>query len=184
MKNLVLVGAIAAGLLGYGSEADAATFNGYIETTDVYFDGAATFDYDPLFVGGSIFDPVFQVNVALSTDLATGSLLLTAGLFTPVLDGSVVDTMLSVDNGFAGDTFSMLFEIVAGSADYAIATFTGDLDGFGFTDFFTDGVLFADGNLSIAGAELDTTVIPLPAGLPLLLSGVGGLLLLRRKRKG
>ena len=179
MKNLVLAGAFAAGFLGYGSEADAATFTGYIETTDVFFDGAATFDYDPLFVGGSIFDPGFQVNVALSTDLATGSLLLTDGLFTPVLDGSLVDTMLSVDNGFADDTFSMLFEIVAGSADYAIATFTGDLDGFGFTDFFTDGALFVDGDLSIVGAQ----VIPLPAGLPLLLTGVGGLLLLRRKRK-
>ena len=96
-----------------------------------------------------------------------------------VLDGALLDTMLSVDNDVGDDSFAMLFSLSTGASPFAVATFTGDLDGFGTTDFFTDGVFFTDGNLTVTGA----TVIPLPAGILLLGTGIAGLCLVRKRRK-
>ena len=186
MKQTFLAGLAAAGLCLASSDAGAATFAGYTETADVYFDDAATFDYDPLGLGGSITDPGFLVDIGLSPGLSTGFLTLFDDVFTTVLDGTLVDTMLSVDGNIGVDTFSMLFSLSTGSQPYAVATFSGNLDGFGFFDFYTDGVLFEEGSLKIVGANPDdTAVIPLPAGVVLLISGlaaVGGLGAARRRR--
>lgn len=179
---IVICGALFA-LGGLSDTAEAATFTGFSETADVYFDDAATFDYDPFFLGGSAFDFGGLVDISLAADLGSGSLLLTDSSFATVLDGGLSDTMLSVNTDIADDTFSMLFELTTGATSHAIATFTGDLDGFGFSDFFTDGALFVDGSLRIVGASEDgSTVVPLPAGLPLLLSGLFGLAWLRRRQ--
>lgn len=190
MRQTFLAGLAAVGLCSAAGGADAATFAGYTETADVYYDDAATFDYDPVFLGGEIYDdPSFlnrKVDIQLSTGLSSGFLTLFDDTFATVLDGTLLDTMLSVDNDIDDDTFSMLFELTTGSRPYAIATFTGDLDGLGFTDFFTDGVLFEDGSLKIVGAtQDDTAVIPLPAGVVLLITGLaamGGLGAAKRQR--
>lgn len=184
MNKVLLAAAAVAGVLSFGAAAHASTFAGFTETTDVFFDGGAEFDYDPFFLGGSISESSFVLNLALSPDLGTGSLLLTDDLtFSTVLEGDLEDTALQADGAAVDDTFSMLFSLTTGSTDFAIATFTGDLDGFGTTDFLTDGVFFEPGNLTIVGATQDqTTVVPLPAGLPLLLAGIGALFHVRRRQ--
>lgn len=183
MKPAILVFGAAFALSGMSNTAEAATFTGFNETSDVYFNDTATFDYDPFFLGGTVFDFGGLLDISLGADLSNGSLLLSDTSFMTVLDGSLSDTMLTVDNDIGDDTFSMLFELATGTSSHAIATFTGDLDGFGFSDFFADGVLFVDGNLSIVGAsDANATVVPLPAGLPLLASGLFGLMWLRRRQ--
>jgi hypothetical protein len=184
MKYTAIAGLALAGILTFSSSAQASTFTGFSETADVYFDDAAEFDYDPTFLGGAIFDGLFSVDIGLSADLTTGTLLLTDALLATVLDGTLEDTALDVDNDVADDTLAMLFHLTTGATDYAIATFTGDLDGSGTTDFFTDGVFFEPGTLRIVGATKDdSTVIPLPAGMPLLLGSLGLLALARKKKK-
>ena len=182
MRHTILACAVVC-ISAWGSVSSASTFTGYSETADVFYDGAATFDYDPAFLGGALFDLAGLIDISLSTDLRMGSLLLTENLFSTVLDGILLDTVLSVDNDISDDTFSMLFDLTSGSTDYATATFTGDLDGFGFTDFFSEGVLFVDGDLKIVGAEPDkTAVVPLPSGLTLLLTAFGGAAVFLRRR--
>jgi len=183
LKNaLAAFAALTLGITVQGSSL-ASTFSGFSETSDLFYDNPATLDYDPSFVGGSVFDQAFLVDISFTPDLETGSLLLTDSSFATVLDGTLLETALNVDNGAADDSFSMIFNLATGPAAYAIATFTGDLDGLGFTNFFSDGVFYLDGNLKIVGAEQNSTaVVPLPAGLPLLLTGVGGLVLFRRKQ--
>lgn len=184
MKYTISVCTAVACMFSWSSASNASPFTGYSETADFFYDDAATFDYDPAFLGGSIFDFAGLVDLSLSTDFGSGSLLLTDNFFSTVLDGSLLDTVLSVDDDIGDDTFSMLFGLTTGSTDYAIATFTGDLDGFGFTDFFNDGVLFADGSLKIVGARQDNAaVVPLPAGLPLLLTGMAGIAWMQRRRR-
>ncbi|ANB33450.1 hypothetical protein M2324_003855 [Rhodovulum sulfidophilum] len=173
MKHKTLGILVVANVWLASVAANAATFAGYTETSDVYFDDDASFDYDPSFLGGSITSPDFLIDVALAADLSSGFLTLLDDFSVVALDGTLVGTALSVDNGVADDSFSMLFSLSTGIQSYAIATFTGDLDGFGISDFFTDGVLFADGNLTITGATQDgTAVVPLPAGAVLLLSSL------------
>lgn len=184
MKTTIFASAVIACTSIWGSVASAATFTGYNETTDVFYNDAATLDYDPDFLGGSIFDLSGFVDISLSTALDSGTLLLTDNLFSTVLDGSLLEISLSVDDDIADDSFSMLFDLSTGSTNYAIATFTGDLDGGGFTDFSSDGVFFVDGNLKIVGAVKDSAaVIPLPAGLPLLLTGIAGIAFVQRRRR-
>lgn len=179
MKQIVLA-AVAAANFGLSvGKAEAATFTGYVGTGDVFFDDAATFDYDPVFLGGSITDPGFLVDISLSFNLTTGSLTLFDDFFATVLAGAVQDTMLSVDDGVGDDSFSMLFALSTGATPFAVATFTGDLDGFGTTDFFTEGVFFSQGNLTVTGA----TMVPLPAGILLLWTGLAGLCLVRKRTK-
>jgi len=179
MKQVIFAAVAATGLGVLAGKADAATFSGYIESGVVFFDDAASFDYDPFSLGGLIADPGFLVDIALSSDLSTGSLTLFDDFFATVLDGTLLDTMLSVDNGISDDSFSMLFSLSTGASPFAVATFTGDLDGIGTTDFFTDGVSFADGNLTVTGAA----IVPLPAGILLMGTGLAGLCLVRTRRR-
>ncbi|NDK36984.1 hypothetical protein [Rhodovulum sulfidophilum] len=185
MRQTVIAALAASGLYLAAGVAQAATFAGYSETADVYFDDVATFDFEPAGLGGSVADLDLLVDIQLSPDLTAGFLTLFNGALATVLDGSLLDTVLSVDNDLGDDTFSMLFSLSAGSQPYAIATFTGDLDGFGFSDFFTEGVLFVDGGLKIVGAtEAGAAIIPLPAGVVLLVTGLaamGGLGATRRR---
>lgn len=185
MKNVVLAAAAVFGVLSSGSSAQAATFSGFTETADIFFDGSAELDYDPFFLGGAITEPNLVLNLTFAASLSTGSLLLTEGIapFGAVLEGSLDDTALNVDSGSGVDTIAMLFSLTTGSTDYAIATFAGDLDGMGATDFFVDGVFFEPGSLQIVGATKDqAAVVPLPAGLPLLLTGIGALAVMRRRQ--
>lgn len=183
MKSFLAAAVMGIGALTWSGTAQASTFAGYSETSDVYFDGPVEFDYDPFFLGVTVIDPDFRVDMPISPDLGTGSLLLRDAFFSVVVDGALLDTAVHVDNGPSDDTFSALFELSTGATDYAIATFTGDLDGLGLTDFFVDGVLFQPGNFRIVGATKDETpVVPLPAGLILLVTGFGSLVIVRRRR--
>ena len=184
MKNIVLAAATVAGVVGWSGRATASPFTGFTETTDVFFMDQVEFDYDPVFLGGAISDFFGDLNIALATDLSNGTLLLTDPFdFSTVLEGALEDTALHVDDNIADDTFSMLFSITTGAVNYAIASFTGSLDGGGFTDFSTDGLFFEPGTLKITGATKDqAAVVPLPAGLPLMLAGICTLAVLRRRR--
>jgi hypothetical protein len=150
-------------------------FRNIVAMGDVFFDGAATLDYDPGILGVEVLEP--DVSITLSEDLSMG--FLTLFDFDPTLDGSLLDTLLTVDNGIRDDSFSMLFASNTGPTPFAVATFTGDLDGFGFANFSTDGVRFGDINLEVTSA----TVIPLPAGILLLGTGLAGLCLIRTRRR-
>lgn len=186
MKHFVFAALTAVGLGLAAQDASAASFTGYETVGDPFYDGEAEFFYENSFFGGSIFDAplFFLVDIAFASDLNSGFLTLLDFDTSVVLDGSLLDTMLSVDNDIDDDSFSILFDLSTGPTSFAIATFTGDLDGLGTTDFFTDGVPFAAGGLTITGARsTDATVIPLPAGILLLGTGLAGFGLVQARRK-
>lgn len=181
MKTLMIGAALGLGMMAHA--ASASTFMGYELAGAAYFDGSATLDYDPIFMGLAMSDDVGDLDVALETDLASGYLTL-LDPSGPVLDGSLIATAFESDGGLLDDTFSMLFELTVGATPYAIATFIGDLDGGGTVDFLTEGALFASGTATITGAvAAETPVIPLPASLPLLIGGFGALGLASRRRR-
>ena len=176
MKHFILAGLIAAMSWTATEQAEASVFPQYVETTDVFFDGFAGLDYDPILLGGQVFGADAPVDIGFAPDFSTGFLTLFDTNFATVLDGDLLDVALSTDGGVNDDSFAMLFRLATGATPFAIATFVGDLDGGGTTDFFQDGVFFAPGDLTVTGA----TVIPLPASVLLLLGALGATAATRR----
>lgn len=118
--------------------------------------------------------------------------------------GALTNSSSSISNGSATTTFYM-FELTSaglGASDLAIRHDDGvavyeddvliggtlgptsvvdtDVDGFGGGDF---RLLYVSTNNDPSILEVDATPIPLPAGLPLLAVGLGGLMVLRRRAK-
>ena len=172
---------IAAGFMALAGTAQAATFAGYEATTDVYFDGAADLFYD--FGIGSIFDDATG-GVLLSADffdLGTGSddggvTVLDLVTFDEIRYDTLIDFMFT-DNMSGDDELALLFgSNFGGVTDFAIGTFTGELG----SDFLNSGA-GVTGTFELVGAQ-SISAVPLPAGLPLILAGLGSLAWLRRKQ--
>ncbi|SFB14369.1 VPLPA-CTERM protein sorting domain-containing protein [Poseidonocella pacifica] len=157
-------------LFAFTGAAQAATLSNVTPTSDIYFAGDVEVDYDPGFLGLFIGDlgGLLSVSGPAPFDGTTSLAIVDAG-FATVASGTLTDYELSADGGAGVDTLHMLFELSTGSQPYALATFMGDFDGGGTTDFFTNGVAFVGATASVVGA----TVVPLPASLPLLLAGLG-----------
>ena len=88
----------------------------------------------------------------------------------------------SLFNGGGDDTLEMLFDVTGGSAAADVGarvllSFVGDFDTGGSLDFFSDEVFFADAEFEMVQA------VPIPAALPLFLTGLFGLGWMARWRR-
>lgn len=177
LASAVLIAALVAG------GASAATFAGYTPGAPLYLGDATVFSD----VGGfgtidsnfpdtlaSItfnLDPLLGPSGTLSINDGSDPPLETASSFT------LVDYVITETGDPSDDEIAFLFDLDTGP--FAIATFVGDLDGFGLGDFFEFGA-FASGSLTVVQATRDAAVIPLPAGGILILTGLAALATARR----
>lgn len=173
---------LTAALLAVSAVPAAASFVGYTEG-DVLLSDSGQLDYDPVGFGLALLDNGLLLDVSADETLSTGALTLFdtfGGLFIDA--PTLIDIRLTVEAS-GDDLFEALFEVASGPHTHVIAMFTGDLDGSGTTDFFTDGAVFVPGTVRVVAASADpVTPIPVPGTLPLALGAVGGLILLRRAR--
>jgi len=123
------------------------------------------------FLGNSAFSVTLQPGVTQSVSLqvgTTGAIVLS--LFVP--SGSVTDA----SGLFANPQFAFVLDPISGVAtlgDPATACASGSV--------FTDGVGCTVNNGGSGGGGTTTAPVPLPASVLLLLGGIGGLGLLRRR---
>lgn len=181
--------ALAGGLVSGGTVAAA--------TLDQMALGALLFDQDGLIVtqssddaasGSGIFEaadlPFFEVFVSAQLNGAGGiglsgpnDLEIVDPFFDPILNGSALDILVDSNSDVISVLYSLGDNTLSGDS-FAVAqlSFAGlDFDGsFLFSDFLDEEV-----NLEIYGA----TVVPLPAGLPLMFAGIAALALFRRQQR-
>lgn len=171
----------AAAFLAMAGQTQAATFAGYEVTGNILATTDAEIDYLPGVFPGTITDLDFLLNMEFDGPVWDGFATISDDVtFATVFDGTLLDGMLTTDGDVGDDTLSLLFEGTVG-APFAILTFIGDLDGMGFSDFFTDGVSFGAGTVTVDAAKL--SAVPVPASLPLLLVGLGGIAAVSRRKK-
>jgi hypothetical protein len=124
---------------------------------------------------------MFSISIVADTDVTyesffgenrTQSGFSTPQLFNLLAGGSMVDTGLSFGTSFGTVDFADLF-VAAGTAFVIDVDFTARS---GYNSIYAQAIL---GSLDFSKAMAP---IPLPAGLPLLLLGLGGLALVRKKR--
>ncbi|EAQ04195.1 hypothetical protein OB2597_08634 [Pseudooceanicola batsensis HTCC2597] len=188
MKHFIKTAIGAAAIALSAGAAQAVSLDDVVATGPEYFNGIVDLDYNLTFGpdAGSITDLVgpFPVGGNLSFDSLTdafisSSLTVFDTDFSILFDGTVEDHSLSQDFGPGDDVLTLLLvRSFGGATPYAIATLTGDLDALG--GFFAVGFA-GDVNLTVTGAI--TPAIPLPASLPLLLAGIGGMGYVARRRK-
>lgn len=172
-KNVIIAAAIAVGTSSAASAATYSIVGGFSggELGDVAFDFTVTND--------------FSVDIA---DTASG---LTLNSLTSTVEPSLVTT-LSGGLGYSYVSASDLFEF--GGLGFRIQGY-----GLGTNDFILSILNFNSNSPSvsrlfdvaatstdISGAQvtsLDVSVVPLPAGLPLLLTGLAGFGVLRLRKK-
>lgn len=172
---------LAGGLICGASAAQASTIDSIVVGSLIYeeFDldviaddflfEASVFSLNDVFVGAPL-DGFGNVDAlaATGTDLD-----ITDTFFDPVINGRAID--IGVDTG--NDTISIL---------YRLGENTLSSDGLALAVLFFPTVdiidPFAFGQVDFSTADVEiygATVIPLPAGLPLMLAGLGGLAALR-----
>jgi hypothetical protein len=103
------------------------------------------------------------------------------------LDDLLVGRALDIDVDFAADTVSILYSV---AGDFGVNALSADslvvgvLDFAPYVDIVEAGFMFSDLDFQTADAEIyGATVVPLPAALPLLLAGLGGLVILRARQR-
>ena len=155
--------------LGFGF-GDLSSFGAVVDSTE----GIALTDPAEISFGFGFdsFDP---------TDLPAGGFSIFDDFgFNEVLSGDLVAL------GFMTDTIELLMNVTGGSAVGSFGPqvlLTISFNGLGadpFAAFVDDGQTFA-ASLTVENV-VDSNVIPLPAGLPLLLTALGGLVVVRRRR--
>ena len=173
MKHAVLAATFAGALALLPAAGRAAVTLNDVTPGDEYFFGNGALTYDLGSQGLAVFDlgsPAL-VQVTAAPGFATGTLT----LGSDPIRGILIDTLFTP--GRSVGTFAMLFEITEGVlGSHAIVTFAGGLD----SGFLTEGVARVEGTLTVEAAGV--SVIPLPAGIVLLLTGLGGLAALGRRR--
>ncbi|MDW3224783.1 MAG: VPLPA-CTERM sorting domain-containing protein [Paracoccaceae bacterium] len=189
LRQGIVTMVLAAGMMCGAGVAQAATIGSVIVGDVIYEETSLDVIADDTFIEASAFnsDTVF-VSAFLdgSSNAVPGLFGIDADLditdinFFPVLLGVAHD--VSVDTG--ADTISILYKLSENTLSFdpfALAVLFFDdgvfSDPFNFTD-----VDFAFADLKIYGAT-SASVVPLPAGLPLLLVGLGGFAVARRFKK-
>lgn len=151
-------------------------------TSDMFFpSGLVDLDFEPLLLGGTVFEALGLLNASFETDFSLGSFSVFDALDPSIVtyDGDIVEHRL-IQDPVGDDTLAFLLSnTTPTSPGFAVATLVGDLDGGGSGDFLIDGVLFEPVTLTITGAA----PIPLPAGMWFMLAGLGGFAVVRKARR-
>lgn len=150
--------------LGFG-EAGLTGFAEIADSSGVSLDGAASLFFDVSFTTAAPSNPVFGT---LDVSDASGA----------VVEGDFVGF------GFTGTTLELLFDVFGGRFDtefgsQALVEFTLET-GSGIT-LLSDLV---DGDNLVGSATIGSSLapVPLPAGLPLIVTGLAGMWVLRRRK--
>ncbi|MGZ2259057.1 VPLPA-CTERM sorting domain-containing protein [Roseobacter sp. A03A-229] len=182
---MTLFNALAAGFLLLAPiSAQAASVLVY----EAEGEGLVT-DGDPTGFFGDFFDLDFDdIDVAVSADTTTpeveASLLIsTLGGATLLESTSVVSTELTIndpegDGTATEDFFTIVFDSLSGDDSGLFGEVATVV--FSFLDETEDDGLYAP---VTARVYSDLTPVPVPASLPLLVAGLGGLVALRRRAK-
>jgi hypothetical protein len=166
----LIVGAIMA-LTGAAANASTIDTSGYDTSTAVLTNESGFVFYDGF---GDFFDAFdFGGQVTVTSAFFVSSPL-TSSSFVPAAPAPIVGNLTQIS--VATEVVEFLFE------DSGLGFLvTVDVTGQGLD--FTDPLGFVATDAFISLTELSNApAIPLPAGLPLLLTGLGGMVVLRRKK--
>lgn len=168
---------IGSSILPAPALVDVSVFAGagggsIVEGADLSF-----IDFDAVFVSVEVdSDGNFVADAAPGLDITSSDLSQTQSIF-----GVGMDTAVDV----VASTLSILYD-VTGSNDFSGDNFVLAVLDFGAGSFFDP---FDVSQMDFAFAELQVlsasriSPVPLPAGLPLMLAGLGGFVVLSRRRK-
>lgn len=90
------------------------------------------------------------------------------------------DLLADLAAPYVGSSGSTSFDVTLAPSESTVIGLLLDASGFADSAQADFGV-FADASLTVAGVRDDVAPVPLPAALPMLLAGLGGLALLRRR---
>ena len=182
-------GTASAASLGLTTEAPSySSSSAIVEFVDFGFGEGDLFSFGAIIdgFGGTApadaenFDFSLAYSLADPTDAPGGGFFVTDAFFAPILSGDVVDV------GFTTNTVEVLFGTLTGSgaAEFGAQVLLTILfdDALGANPFDNFEEFFPYGASLELASVADTAIIPLPAGLPLMLLAMGGLCGLRRKQ--
>ena len=194
MKTLLTSLALGLAAFGAAERAHAASLD-VVTGAPVIDVPSATADYSEVSGAGdlSLFDAealspdlsstgTLLLNLAVNFDASAPSATADGVLLSEDDDGPFLDGTL-VEAGYDNDILQLLYGDLTGSA-------AGDFGGFALLEVFFIALFPGTDPLSnlVDGITYDVSAtvssaapIPLTAGLPLLLAGLGGLLMLRRR---
>jgi hypothetical protein len=203
MRRVGRVGVIGAALMALGAgAAGAVPYNILIErVTSPFSPPGAPEEEELTFSGAGTVDIVSGAIADLALSVQTlGEVNDSDAVFTFIFDETDVVRTVGLDAPLAPDLSGVVIGLVEKTSQGGEAEFLGfgsDMEG--LTLDFTSGVAAAfcvgftgdDLNQCVRGggsssgleANLSAAVIPLPASLPLALTGLGGLALWRRARR-
>ena len=109
-------------------------------------------------------------------------------LLTFAFSSAVSLNSLTFGNVDANDDFDIFFDGVLAANDVGISGANPALfGGVELTEFSVGAdqvsLFFGSDDFTVAGFDVSIAAVPLPAGLPLLLAGLGGMIAVRRKRR-
>lgn len=195
MKTILSTLAIGLAAITAADHADAAPLNYNLDgpTVEIPFAqadyiGSSGFGDLSMFFGEGLASGTSQagglfVSLILGFDPTAPAGTEVGSLFSADDDGAFLDGDV-LETGFKDDVLQVLFGNLSGTAaadfgDFAILELVFVFP-FAGTDPLTtlvDGTTY-----DVAGTIYSATPIPLPAALPMLAAGLGGLVLLRRRR--
>lgn len=186
MKKLLLAAALfatsafssQAATLGLDTDPTIAIQDSFVDVSNDPFFGLTVSGFGPSTstglagAGDGLFVSVF------GTDLDV------FGFFGPSeLTGTLSDTGFVSSPYTGADTLELLFDITGGTlassfGDFALMTIVGE---FG-SDPFGAGFAPTFGSLTLNPVTSAVAPVPLPAALPMLVAGLGGLVAIRRRK--
>ncbi|MEM9710489.1 MAG: VPLPA-CTERM sorting domain-containing protein [Pseudomonadota bacterium] len=192
--RLLTAAAIAVAAWSLPSDADAATVKvtGGLTTLDVTADlgslGLSAFAFGTASFDGSTFSfPITggdDASGALQIEHDGVGVVLAGGTKSATVGNFIIDLGLGqiLGNVNGGTAFAPLFDLAAGpTSDTVAVNISATLAG-ALTSIFSAPNL-TGAEFGIASTNPDLAPVPLPAAMPLLLAGLGGLVLLRRRRQ-